>query len=138
MVLPSSYYILKLIFMFLTTSFVRFAYSFFENIKELFNNRKRTINTMIIGAGYSGVKIIHEIYRDEKSKYKVCCLIDDDKSKIKSYVKNIPVVGDVSTIKQNAENVAKGLDAVHTENTSILSYNNENSLSCVIEKYHSP
>ena len=36
------------------------------------------------------------------------------------------------TIKQNAENVAKGLDAVHTENTSILSYNNENSLSCVI------
>lgn len=36
------------------------------------------------------------------------------------------------TIRQNEENVAKGLDAVHTENTSILSYNNENSLSCVI------
>lgn len=28
--------------------------------------------------------------------------------------------------------VAKGIDAIHTANTSILSYNNENSLSCVI------
>ena len=103
LVLPGSYYALKLILLFLSTSFVRYAYRLFEDLKELFNNRKRNINTMIIGAGYSGAKIIHEICRDEKSKYKVCCLIDDDKNKIKNYVKNIPVVGNTSTIKENAE-----------------------------------
>jgi hypothetical protein len=30
------------------------------------------------------------------------------------------------------ECVAKGIDATHDENTSILSYNNENSLACVL------
>ena len=101
--LPGSYYVLKLILLFLSTSFVRYAYRLYEDLKELLNNRKRNINTMIIGAGYSGAKIIHEIYRDEKSKYKVCCLIDDDENKIKNYVKNIPIVGNTLTIKQNAE-----------------------------------
>ena len=32
----------------------------------------------------------------------------------------------------NAEAVAQGVDAAHDENTSILSYNNENSLACVL------
>ena len=37
-----------------------------------------------------------------------------------------------ATLRLDAEAVAKGLDLAHTEQTSILSYNNENSLSCVI------
>ena len=36
------------------------------------------------------------------------------------------------TLDGNAETVAKAIEAVHDENTSILSYNNENSLACVI------
>ena len=36
------------------------------------------------------------------------------------------------TIQKNEKAVAQGIDSVHTENTSILSYNNEQSLSCVI------
>ena len=32
----------------------------------------------------------------------------------------------------DADTVAQGVDAVHDENTSILSYNNENSLACVL------
>jgi hypothetical protein len=32
----------------------------------------------------------------------------------------------------DAEAVARAIEAVHDENTSILSYNNENSLACVI------
>ena len=36
------------------------------------------------------------------------------------------------TLDGNAEAVAKAIEAVHDENTSILSYNNENSLACVI------
>lgn len=37
-----------------------------------------------------------------------------------------------ATIACDAEKVAKAIDAAHVENTSILSYNDENSLSCVL------
>ena len=37
-----------------------------------------------------------------------------------------------ATLKMDAETVAGGIDAVHSASTSILSYNDENSLSCVI------
>lgn len=36
------------------------------------------------------------------------------------------------TIAGHAEAVAQGMDLVHTESTSILSYHNENSLSCAV------
>jgi hypothetical protein len=37
-----------------------------------------------------------------------------------------------ATIRGDAEAVAEGIDAVHRANTSILNYNDENALSCVI------
>ena len=37
-----------------------------------------------------------------------------------------------STLQGDEEAVARGIDLAHDENTSILSYNNENSLSCVL------
>ena len=37
-----------------------------------------------------------------------------------------------STLEGDCEAVASGVDAAHDENTSILSYNNENSLACVL------
>jgi len=37
-----------------------------------------------------------------------------------------------STLRCDTEAVARGIDCAHDENTSILSYNDENSLSCVI------
>lgn len=37
-----------------------------------------------------------------------------------------------ATLEGDEEAVAQGVDAAHDENTSILSYNNENSLACVL------
>ncbi len=37
-----------------------------------------------------------------------------------------------ATFEGDSEAVARGVDAAHDENTSILSYNNENSLACVL------
>lgn len=37
-----------------------------------------------------------------------------------------------ATLRGDEQRVAKGIDEIHHSNTSILSYNNENSLSCVI------
>ena len=36
------------------------------------------------------------------------------------------------TIEGKAESVAKAIDAIHADNTSVLQYNDENSLSCVL------
>ena len=37
-----------------------------------------------------------------------------------------------ATLEGDSEAVARGIDTAHDENTSILSYNNENSLACVL------
>lgn len=37
-----------------------------------------------------------------------------------------------ATLAGDAETVAKGIESIHAESTSILNYNNENALSCVI------
>ena len=37
-----------------------------------------------------------------------------------------------NTLACNAEAVARGVEAAHSENTSILSYNDENSMACVL------
>lgn len=37
-----------------------------------------------------------------------------------------------ATLQKDAEGVAKGIDTVHENNTSILNYNDENALSCAI------
>ena len=39
-----------------------------------------------------------------------------------------------ATLDGNEEAVARGVDAAHDENTSILSYNDENSLACVCQE----
>ena len=38
----------------------------------------------------------------------------------------------LDTLAGNADAVARGVDAAHSENTSILSYNDENSMACVL------
>ena len=37
-----------------------------------------------------------------------------------------------ATLRGDEETVARGIDVAHDENTSILSYNDENSMACVL------
>ena len=79
-----------------------------------------------------------------------------DRSKSECYIPNFEVAGEMEeaikankwqnvvdavrkseqlledTINGDEEAVARGVEAVHDDNTSILSYNNENSLACVL------
>ena len=52
-----------------------------------------------------------------------------DRSKVKLYFKHVTAHTGVAG---NEEAVAAGIDLAHDENTSILSYNDENSLACVL------
>ena len=56
---------------------------------------------------------------------------DTDWNNIIDLIRQSEVLLD-ATLEGDSETVARALDAAHDENTSILSYNNENSLACVI------
>lgn len=56
---------------------------------------------------------------------------DSDWTNVVKYLSNSEDLLD-ATIACDADKVARYIDAAHVENTSILSYNDENSLSCVL------
>ena len=73
-------------------------------MRDYYREKNGLTNTMIIGAGEAGRMLITKIYNNKTNfKNKVCCIIDDDKNKIGSYIKNIPVVGSRKEIKENVD-----------------------------------
>ena len=45
---------------------------------------------------------------------------------------HLPISQENATLRKDADTVAKLIRSVHIQNTSLLAYNDENSLSCVI------
>ena len=56
--------------------------------------------TMIIGGGAAGAMVIREFLYSEHSENKVVCILDDDPSKIGSYLRGVRVVGTTSQLKE--------------------------------------
>lgn len=102
--LPRSYYLIKLFLLYIFISAIRYSYRIAKTVKEYYRERSGLKNTMIIGAGDAGRLLITEIWNNKANfKNKICCVIDDDKNKIGSYIKNIPIVGNRKTIAKNVE-----------------------------------
>lgn len=102
--LPRSYYLIKLFLLYIFISTIRYSYRIAKTVKEYYRKRSGLKNTMIVGAGDAGRLLITEIWNNKANfKNKICCVIDDDKNKIGSYIKNIPIVGNRKTIAQNVE-----------------------------------
>lgn len=102
--MPRSYYLIKVLLLIIFVSAIRYAYRIARTIKDLTNTRKYTINTMIVGAGEAGRLLINEIYNNPKHfGNKIVCVIDDNKNKIGTYIRGIPVVGDRHDIAENCE-----------------------------------
>lgn len=102
--MPRSYYLIKLILMYIFISAIRYSYRIAKTLRDYYQEKSGLNNTMIIGAGEAGRMLITEIYNNKTNfKNKVCCIIDDDKNKIGSYIKNIPVVGSRKEIKENVD-----------------------------------
>jgi len=105
----------------------------FQNDMTSFNGRDDVL-TLLVHLGYLA-------YNEET--HMVCIPNDEVRSEFLRAVKSSgwnEVVDAVkasedlldATLNMDAETVARGIDAVHSASTSILSYNDENSLSCVI------
>ncbi len=102
--MPKSYFLIKLVLLYIFISAIRFSYRIARVLKEHYKVKSGYQNTMIIGAGQAGRMLITEIYNNKANfKNRVCCIIDDDKNKIGGYIRNIPVVGNHNTIVDNVK-----------------------------------
>ena len=94
--MPISYYVIGAGFQFLLVSFIRFSYRFvlLERSKNAnYQQRLKSDRVMLIGAGTAGRMILRDINTSDELDERVCCIIDDDKSKQGCYLEGIPVVG---------------------------------------------
>ena len=98
--LPRSYYLIKFLLLIIFVSGVRYAYRILRTIRGF--SSKGNINTMIVGAGDAGRLLITEIYNNPTNfGNRVACVIDDNRNKIGSYIRGIPVVGNCKEIEEN-------------------------------------
>lgn len=98
---PRSYYPYSTLFMIALIGASRFFYRYARKVsrKDLGGTHNRI---MIIGAGEAGNAIIREISSSGYVNGKVICAIDDNKSKLGSYIQGVKVVGDHTKIVESA------------------------------------
>ena len=124
--LPRSFYIIELFLLYIFIGAIRYSYRIARVIKDYYHEKSGLTNTMIIGAGEAGRMLITEIYNNKVTfNNKICCIIDDDKNKIGSYIKNIPVVGNREYIEKAVENysieeIIIAMPSIGRENLNII------------------
>ncbi len=104
--MPASYYILGTIIQFMLTLVVRFAYRFLnleKNRRARMLGAKTASRVMLIGAGSAGQMILRDLHNSDKLNDRVCCIIDDDKSKWGCFIDGVPIVGGRDDILLNAD-----------------------------------
>lgn len=99
-ILPYGFSAVNGLILLCSIGFVRYFYKIllcFE-VNTLQHKNSDFKNVMIIGAGDAGSKIIKEMLESKKIEKKPICIIDDEISKIGTYVYGIPVVGNCDSI----------------------------------------
>ena len=92
--MPRSYYLIQLMMLIILVGGTRFFYRIVKAIIKKIENNGKAINTMIIGAGSAGRLLIDEIENNKQGfNNKIVCVIDDSKSKKKSFIRDIPIIG---------------------------------------------
>ncbi len=101
--LPRAYYFLYCGVLLVCVAGSRFLY---RAVRLYIINRSdggTVTRVMVVGAGDTGHMIIREILNSRQIRMKICCVIDDDKSKKGSYVHGIKVVGTRDEILASVE-----------------------------------
>ena len=115
----------------------------FQNDMVTFKT-KNDVLTLLIHLGYLAIKPDSDIRVDNISKFVVHIPNEEIKMEFRNVVEDNPNYSGVYNLiyksyellkdiwSLNSDAVAKVLDEAHQDHTSILTYNDENSLSCVI------
>ena len=89
----------------ITISFVsisRFSSRLFEAMGYRIDNKEKTSNVLIVGAGQAGLMVLTELLRSP-SFGRVVGFIDDDSNKLKLKLKGIPIIGSINDIDKIAQ-----------------------------------
>lgn len=102
--LPRSFYVLNVIYLAMLVAGIRVAYRMIRTRIRGYHvpwgDREKV---MIVGAGAAARSLIIEIQQSTFLNQKVCCAIDDDRKKIRSYILGVPIVGDRYSIPKNVK-----------------------------------
>ena len=102
--MPRSYFYIRLLLMIILISGIRFSYRIIRTIYINVQNNFKRKHTMLIGGGEAGRLLIDEVLRNQKSfDTKIVCIIDDNKNKVGSYIRGIPICGTRQDIERMAE-----------------------------------
>ena len=102
--MPRSYYFIQVLLMITLVCITRFGYRVLRTVYIRLQTNRKKKKAMLVGAGDAGRLIIEEIYNNQKSfDTKIVCVVDDDKNKIGTYIKGIPICGTTENIKEIAE-----------------------------------
>ena len=101
---PRSFWLIFPAIMMIFTCIIRFSYRLLREVAYNIGYNKRKSNIMIIGAGDATKLLLDEMARSENYEdSRVVCIIDDDKEKVGSRIRNIPIVGTRKQIKEFAD-----------------------------------
>lgn len=100
--MPRAYYFMGFIIAFCLFTGVRFSlriYHYYEKLQQMRHEvMTQEDRIMIIGGGVAGQTLIKELIRSNKIHTKVCCIIDDDPTKLHRMLEGIPIVGNRNDI----------------------------------------
>ena len=103
--MPISYYFIGIAIQFMLVMAVRFSYRFvlLERKKLEKSQMAMAGRVMLVGAGSAGQMILRDLHSAKEVNDRVCCIIDDDKSKWGRYIDGVPIVGGRDDILMNVE-----------------------------------
>ena len=103
--IPRSYPFLYLVILTCLILISRFSYRFgriaMHNVQV--EREMSPVRTMVIGAGAAGYMIVREMKNSKHLNRKIPCIIDDDSTKIGTYLQGIPVIGKKESIPYYAK-----------------------------------
>ena len=102
--MPKSVFIIQLFLIIALTCLSRFGYRLLRMLYIKYENKKKSTNTMLIGAGDAGKMIIDEIFNNRAEfDSKIVCVVDDNKNKVGSHIRGLKVEGSTKDIEKLAE-----------------------------------
>ncbi len=102
--MPRSVFIIQLFLIIALTCMSRFGYRLLRALYIRYENKRKTTNTMLIGAGDAGKMIIEEVFNNRAEfDSKIVCVVDDNKNKVGSHIRGLKVEGTTKDIEELAK-----------------------------------